>query len=1032
MASTAPTGLGIAVDSAAEPPHHVEQGPSGLHLQGHSSAAFGKNISESADCVAGPSDAVRSAAGVPEPTRGAFGPACEAATEGLTASTSRPSLPSHTSTSSSMNTEAGLSGHFVRSDTLLSFGRSQTRNAAELKALMGNSNSRLKAGATVHVASRRTEQGSDDTQVDAVALEQAKSRSRVEVDIVLDSDTFVQGGFMKGHVKVRVRKRSRKEDHVCLADPKVRVIGFECIPGQSERHTFYQCASPLSTITDGVDRLFDTPTGSDGFARAVEGLHTFPFAMRLPTDSKFGAAKGVLNLHSGVTVQYITMISIKVKDPKTEKRSIAHFYRNCEVWPRLSASILLASAPRPLQATTSKSLAMLSSDRKVKLTAQLHRLTWIAGQRCYISVSVANDTKKIVKTLTLTLVRSTTMFRPSPELDTGRARSVDPDACQTTTLHKVVGETVLEMAQSGTKGRASAKGWWTGVGPGKELSFSHYILIPPEALSVTRSRFLEVEYSIRVTLSAGSLTPDVYVTLPIRVINFLSIDPIPSEPSRSLLAEPVHPLKRRRSIDGELDPVPRASISRTAILRADGLIDADAHDPAIFQQQSNRGSPRSVSDAWTREHSLRLTNPDQVSSTITTSDSDASMYSSDESCQSSMDELASSSETQISRGLGNLDLEDPDSDEEVGFVVGSAPLEYTEDPTIAGPEYGSSRAIVPRPMGPRSGSRAGRDRGRARDVRPIQRRNTINVGALPPREYRNVRDETERRARESFVEGVNERLLAATSLRGLRRRDRHDPADSVHSSDGAITDMDATPRLVQDRSDIPQVSVRPLRPSRNPARRTPAPSGNGTFPTGSQDCAAVGMGTAVDATSVSGSAFSQHSVRRSRALPRRPVNISTASVESGHMASTAPIAPPVGPPIYDGPSTVETFPIARSQQAVSVTGGGGYVPTPSDSGVHCHPPDMQSVFHVDTVSQEHDGTGLRGRTVHAFVGNASRSESSSSASTSSSGYDSGYSYETSMTSVHSVDDGGADVDGGHADGGRVRERRPGAGAHRCQ
>lgn len=181
-------------------------------------------------------------------------------------------------------------------------------------------------------------------------------------------------------------------------------------------------------------------------------------------------------LCSGINV--IRRSSIKVKDLKTGSRSIAHFFRNCEVWPRLNASLLLASALRPLQATVSKCLAMLNSERKVKLTAQLHRLTWIAGQRCCVNVAVVNETKKTVKSFTLTLVRSTTMFRPTPELDAGRARTVDCDACQTTTLHKVVSETVLEMAQPGTKGRASAKGWWTGVGPGKELSFSHYILVP--------------------------------------------------------------------------------------------------------------------------------------------------------------------------------------------------------------------------------------------------------------------------------------------------------------------------------------------------------------------------------------------------------------------------------------------------------------------------------------------------------------------------------------------------------------------------
>lgn len=41
---------------------------------------------------------------------------------------------------------------------------------------------------------------------------------------------------------------------------------------------------------------------------------------------------------------------------------------------------------------------------------------------------------------------------------------------------------------------------------------------------------MEVEYTIKVCISTGGLSADVQVTLPIRIINFLSIDPPPSSP----------------------------------------------------------------------------------------------------------------------------------------------------------------------------------------------------------------------------------------------------------------------------------------------------------------------------------------------------------------------------------------------------------------------------------------------------------------------------------------------------------------------
>ena len=172
--------------------------------------------------------------------------------------------------------------------------------------------------------------------------------------------------------------------------------------------------------------------------------------------------------------------SIKVLDPVTGKRSIAHFYRNCEIWPRLNPSFVLASTTGPIRATASKTLFM-GGNGKVTLTAMLHRLHWIAGQKCFVKVSVVNHTKKTIRSLILSLVRTTVCFKPHPHLDAlpySREDSADPDACQTSTMQKQVSESILEMGERGSKGHASAKGWWTGVSPGEDMTFSHFILLP--------------------------------------------------------------------------------------------------------------------------------------------------------------------------------------------------------------------------------------------------------------------------------------------------------------------------------------------------------------------------------------------------------------------------------------------------------------------------------------------------------------------------------------------------------------------------
>jgi hypothetical protein len=112
----------------------------------------------------------------------------------------------------------------------------------------------------------------------------------------------------------------------------------------------------------------------------------------------------------------------------------------------------------------------------VKLTAVLHRLHWVSGQRCFVKALVSNNTTRTIKSFTLTLIRRVTTFKSSAAVNIdGRD---DPDACQTNTSYKEVAQSTLETSYRVLRGYAGSKGWWTGVNPGENAVFSHYILIP--------------------------------------------------------------------------------------------------------------------------------------------------------------------------------------------------------------------------------------------------------------------------------------------------------------------------------------------------------------------------------------------------------------------------------------------------------------------------------------------------------------------------------------------------------------------------
>ncbi|KAF9514982.1 hypothetical protein BS47DRAFT_1391918 [Hydnum rufescens UP504] len=330
-----------------------------------------------------------------------------------------------------------------------------------------------------------------------------QSCSRLELDLALESNIVVEGGRLRGWLQVKVPKPGKHDSVLLIAGAKLRVIGFEALFDDS--HTFYQHAQPLELISSAT-HLYCSGTDDQGFREACVGTHTIPFVLPLPVG---GGAKGPLMGSSPASVRYIVLASVKIRNAAAQSRSIAHFYR---------------------VSSSSKTL-FLGGKGKLELSCALHRGTWVAGQHCWVKINIHNDTSKRVKTLSLALIRTTTVFRSLPHLDPGTAHeadSIDIDACQTSTNRKQVAESVLDSGQRGSKGLITGKGWWMGVNAGDYSDLKHSILIPPDALSIGRSRLVEVAYALRITATAGSLSSDVSVDLPITVISFLSIDPPPN------------------------------------------------------------------------------------------------------------------------------------------------------------------------------------------------------------------------------------------------------------------------------------------------------------------------------------------------------------------------------------------------------------------------------------------------------------------------------------------------------------------------
>lgn len=120
-----------------------------------------------------------------------------------------------------------------RQPTLFTRDASPQRNAAELKSVLGApSSGKLQINATVIPPTgaariRKRAQSEPNPAAAAVVLEQAKSKTRVELDVILESETCVEGGYMKGYLQVKIRKGGKNDGPVYLGGGKIRVVGFE-------------------------------------------------------------------------------------------------------------------------------------------------------------------------------------------------------------------------------------------------------------------------------------------------------------------------------------------------------------------------------------------------------------------------------------------------------------------------------------------------------------------------------------------------------------------------------------------------------------------------------------------------------------------------------------------------------------------------------------------------------------------------------------------------------------------------------------
>lgn len=359
---------------------------------------------------------------------------------------------------------------------------------------------------------------------------------RVGIEVFLENDVAVEGGCVHGCVRLCVPDSTDPSTAMLLAQPRVRLIGFETLPDDETRHIFYRHMS----VIDG-DRSADGPTepyvlhgspefaklegaiqsmlpcyaslpDADGFYLGKGGEHVIPFTLQLPMDQ--GAKGGYKSANA--EVGYIVIASVRVKAFGEQYGGVSHCFQRLNLYPYLNPTAILASSLVPIVSFSDSTEAQ---SRKIQLACSLHRETWIAGQRVYFDASVLNNGQNMLNILRIALVQTEKIYHSR-----GSASSFPLTVSSTSNI--IMDETLA----------ASNNGhWWTGAPCGVPVHFAHSIVIPSDVITVDKSRHVDVQFSLRIGVGADTSTL-VEVDLPLRIVNFVSLDPPP--PRKSWMGGP--------------------------------------------------------------------------------------------------------------------------------------------------------------------------------------------------------------------------------------------------------------------------------------------------------------------------------------------------------------------------------------------------------------------------------------------------------------------------------------------------------------
>lgn len=304
--------------------------------------------------------------------------------------------------------------------------------------------------------------------------------------------------------------RKPKWKPIYVAKASVDVIGVEEI-SDGRRWVF------LSLATELFDKENPPPPSLVTSQQPAESPETWwelksaktnlPFCVNLPL--KLGPPPYASKQAS---IRYILCPSLVIKIG--DKRSTVRQTWSIQMLTVHDPEKALASLPSPLLATDTLYLAKEPDIQTVKLTAGLHRQTWVNGAKIFVDIHIANNTAKTVRKIEIQLEKTTLWYTHAPAgtFEKSAIHLRLPKRTDTDT----VSSTSVKMSDS-----------WQGVPSHSSDVRTIELEAPRGHVTISTGRYFEVRYFINVIVTVKRFKT-VAVQLPVTIIPINSLDILPN------------------------------------------------------------------------------------------------------------------------------------------------------------------------------------------------------------------------------------------------------------------------------------------------------------------------------------------------------------------------------------------------------------------------------------------------------------------------------------------------------------------------